>query len=82
MLVLTRKCQESVVVGAAQDVQRLLKVTVLEIKARQVRLGFEVGAHVPVLRWEVWQRTRAGGDPRPSGRELDRSLSRTGDPLP
>ncbi|MCC7144859.1 MAG: carbon storage regulator [Phycisphaeraceae bacterium] len=63
MLVLTRKPQESVVVGGSNDVQRLLKVTVLEIRRRHVRLGFEVDAQVPVHRWEVWQRTRAGVQP-------------------
>jgi hypothetical protein len=40
-LVLTRKSQEAVVVGGADRFERLLKVTVLEIKGGKVRLGFE-----------------------------------------
>ena len=52
---------ESVVVGGSGRFERMLKVTVLEIKGRCVRLGFEVDAAVPVNRWEVWQRIRAGG---------------------
>jgi carbon storage regulator CsrA len=61
MLVLSRKSQEAVVVGGGEGFERMLKVTVLEIKGRCVRLGFEVDAAVPVHRWEVWQRIRAGG---------------------
>jgi carbon storage regulator CsrA len=61
MLVLSRKIQESVVVGGADGFEQLLKVTVLEIKSGCVRLGFDVHAAVPVHRWEVWERIRAGG---------------------
>lgn len=63
MLVLSRKSQESVVIGGAGRFERLLKVTVLEIRAGKVRLGFEVDAEVPVHRWEVWQRIGASGRP-------------------
>lgn len=56
MLILSRKSQESVVVGGADRFERLLKVTVLEIRAGKVRLGFEVDDEVPVHRWEVWER--------------------------
>ena len=59
MLVLTRKSQEAVVVGGADGFERLLKVTVLEIGAGKVRLGFEVDTEVPVHRWEVWERIQA-----------------------
>ena len=61
MLVLSRKSQESVVVGGTHGFEHLLKVTVLEINGHSVRLGFEVDAKVPVHRWEVWQRIRATG---------------------
>jgi carbon storage regulator CsrA len=61
MLVLSRKQQQSVVVGGSEGFERLLKVTVLEISGRSVRLGFEVDAGVPVHRWEVWQRILADG---------------------
>ena len=59
MLVLSRRNQESVVVGGAEGFQRLLKVTVLGIKGPNVKLGFEVDAGVPVHRSEVWERIRA-----------------------
>jgi carbon storage regulator CsrA len=61
MLVLSRKNQESVMVGGTGGFEPMLKVTVLEIKGRSVRLGFEVDAKVPVHRWEVWERIRANG---------------------
>lgn len=56
MLVLSRKTEEAVVVGKADDAGGLLKVTVLEIKQGRVRLGFEVADDVAVHRWEVWER--------------------------
>ncbi len=56
MLVLSRKSQESVVIGGADGLHRLMKVTVLAIQGRNVRLGFEVDADVPVHRSEVWER--------------------------
>jgi carbon storage regulator len=55
MLVLSRKSQESVVIGG-NGLHRLMKVTVLDIQGRNVRLGFEVDADVPVHRSEVWDR--------------------------
>lgn len=61
MLVLSRKSREAVVVGGAGRLERLLKVTVLEIKGDRVRLGFEAEADIPVHRWEVWERICAGG---------------------
>jgi carbon storage regulator len=63
MLVLTRKTLESVVVGGSGGFEHVLKVTVLEIRSGNVRLGFEVDAEVPVHRWEVWQRIHANGQP-------------------
>jgi carbon storage regulator CsrA len=58
MLVLSRKNQESVVVGGAGGFERLLKVKVLEISGDKVRLGFEVDSEIPVHRLEVWERIR------------------------
>lgn len=63
MLVLTRKSQEAVVVGGADRFERLLKVTVLEIKGGTVRLGFEAESNIPVHRWEVWERICASVRP-------------------
>ena len=59
MLVLSRKTQESVVVGGTDGLTRLLKVTVLEIRNGMVKLGFEADDTVPVHRTEVWDRIAA-----------------------
>ena len=61
MLVLSRKIQESVVVGGSNRFQRLLKVKVLEIRGEKVKLGFDVDPDVPVHRLEVWERICATG---------------------
>jgi carbon storage regulator CsrA len=63
MLVLSRKNQESVVVGGAPGVEPLLTVTVLEINGASVRLGFEGHPDIPVHRLEVWERIMAEGEP-------------------
>ena len=61
MLVLSRKSQESVVVGGSDRFERLLKVTVVEIRNGSVKLGFEADSDVAVHRSEVWERIQAGG---------------------
>ena len=66
MLVLSRKNQESVVIGGTDGVHRLLKVTVLGIQGTHVKLGFEVDADVPVHRSEVWERIKAEAAPTTS----------------
>ena len=63
MLVLSRKTEESVVVGDHERFEPMLKVTVLEVNGERVRLGFEANEDVPVHRWEVWERIRASGAP-------------------
>jgi carbon storage regulator CsrA len=68
MLVLSRKSQESVLVGGSDGFEHVLKVTVIEIKGGSVRLGFEVDGSVPIYRLEVWERIQAAGPPdRPAG---------------
>ena len=49
MLVLTRKSKESITIG--NDV----KITVLEIRGSQVRLGIEAPRNMPVNRTEVYE---------------------------
>ena len=66
MLVLSRKNRESVVVGGADGLHRLLKVTVLGIQGTNVKLGFEVDADVPVHRSEVWERINGNGQAKSS----------------
>ena len=56
MLVLSRKKQESVLIGGPDGIHRLMKVTVLAIKGANVKLGFEVDDEAPVHRSEVWER--------------------------
>ena len=63
MLVLTRKSQESVVVGRSDSSEPMLTVTVLEINGGNVRLGFDGDSDVPVHRLEVWERICANGWP-------------------
>ncbi len=61
MLVLSRKNNESVVVGADDILGGTVRDTVLEIGNRSVRLGFEAKKDVPVLRAEVWEQIRVNG---------------------
>jgi carbon storage regulator len=63
MLVLTRRSNESVVVGRAGSSDPLLTVTVLEISGSKVRLGFKGDADVPIHRSEIWERIRTNGQP-------------------
>ena len=56
MLVLSRKCRQSVVVEGCGPAAEMLTVTVLEIRGARVKLGFEVADDVPVHRAEVWER--------------------------
>jgi len=72
MLIVSRKCQESVVVGATVGPEPLLTVTVLEIASGRVRLGFEAGRDLVVHRWEVWERILATGRAPPDEGPLDR----------
>jgi len=62
MLVLTRKCQEVIVVGEAHGGDPMVKITVLEVENGKVRLGIEAAADVPVHRLEVWERIRANAN--------------------
>jgi carbon storage regulator len=59
MIVLSRKNRESVVIGAADGMQKLVRVTVLEVCGGTVKLGFEAEDDVAVYREEVWERVRA-----------------------
>lgn len=61
MLVLSRKNRESVVIGGADGLHRLLKVTVVSISGTHVKLGFEVDSDVPIYRQEVWERINGNG---------------------
>lgn len=53
MLILDRRPQESVQIGPN------MKVTVLGVKGRHVRLGFDVPREIPVHRQEIAERIAA-----------------------
>lgn len=63
MLVLTRKLGETIRIGD------LVKVTVLEVRAGQVKLGIEAPSDIKVHREEVYSRIQAelrhGESPQP-----------------
>jgi carbon storage regulator CsrA len=63
VLVLSRKNREAVVIGGSGGLERLLKVTVVEISGAKVKLGFEVDSDIPVHRLEVYERIVAGSRP-------------------
>ena len=61
MLVLSRKSQECVVIGGADGLERIIRITVLDIRDGRVRLGFDADADIPVHRSEVWERLLPNG---------------------
>ena len=52
MLILTRKLGEGLFIG--DDI----RITVVEVRGRQIRLGIEAPSHVVILREEIYQRIR------------------------
>lgn len=74
MLVLSRKPLEAVVIGGQDGIERLLKVTVLEVKHGSVRLGFEAPDDVPIHRSEIWERIQNGGLPDEPAADLGQSV--------
>ena len=61
MLVLTRKCNQVLVIGGE------IRVTVLKTQGDSVRLGIEAPPHIAVHRSEVYQRILAETKVRPGG---------------
>lgn len=55
MLVLSRKCQQAVVVEGCGGPAQKLTVTVVEIRGGRVKLGFDVAKEVVIHRHEVWE---------------------------
>ncbi len=72
MLVLSRKSEESVVIGGSDGLHRLVKVTVLGIRGANVKLGFEADADVPVHRSEVWEQINGNGNGNGQAESLKR----------
>jgi carbon storage regulator len=52
MLILTRRVGETIMIGES------VKVTVLEVKGSQVRVGIEAPKEVPVHRQEIYERIK------------------------
>jgi carbon storage regulator len=59
MLVLARKNKESVVIGSPGAMLELVRITVLDVRAGKVKLGFAADVDVAVYREELWERLRA-----------------------
>jgi carbon storage regulator CsrA len=66
MLVLSRKQNESIVIGGSKGFESRMKLTVIGIKGRTVKLGIEVANDVPVHRLEIWERINVGCLPTPA----------------
>ena len=74
MLVLTRKCQQSVVIAGDGVPDNVLKVTVLKVHGGRVKLGLEVPAGIRIQRREVSEAGGIGGQPcRPDARPRQES---------
>lgn len=54
MLVLTRKTNESIIIGDQ------IVVTVVEVRGDQVKIGISAPAQVPIHRREVWEEIKKG----------------------
>ncbi|MEA2271611.1 MAG: carbon storage regulator [Solirubrobacteraceae bacterium] len=78
MLVLTRKSNQSIMIG--DDIE----VTVLSITGEKVRIGIQAPRSIPVFREEVYleiQQERGQADAAVSSRaEVDEALDRLGQP--
>ncbi len=60
MLVLTRRANQSIVIGDG------ITVTVLEIRGDQVRLGIDAPREIAVHREEVWRELHKDDPPAPT----------------
>ncbi len=56
MLELARKSSQSVVIAHSDDLQELVRVTVVEIVGNKVKLGFTTKNELAIHREEVWER--------------------------
>ena len=70
MLVLTRKSNQSIMIGDE------IEVSVLAIMGEKVRIGIEAPRSVPVLRKEVWVDIQRDRDSEPDPAAVDEALER------
>jgi carbon storage regulator len=73
MLVLARKSPESVVIASANDLQELVRVTVVGISRGKVKLGFAASNDLAIHREEVWERVCQEFLDRQQEQEVDKS---------
>jgi len=70
MLVLTRKSNQSIMIG--DDIE----VTVLSIMGEKVRVGIQAPRDIPVFRREVYLEIKDEGERAPAAGEVDEALKR------
>ena len=70
MLVLTRKSNQSIMIG--DDIE----VSVLAIMGEKVRIGIEAPRSIPVFRKEVYLEIRQDSSPEAAVQEVDAALER------
>jgi len=66
MLTLTRKPEESIVIGEGKS---RIEVTVKEIRRNQVRIGSQAPENVRIFRKELYEKGDNSEDEAPSGQE-------------
>ena len=76
MLVLTRGVGETIVIG------NNVKITILQIKGEQARIGIEAPREVPVHRLEIFEQLRQANEAAASPTTADLDLIRTTKPPP
>jgi carbon storage regulator len=69
VLIVTRKCSEGLFIG--DDI----RITILEVRGKQVRLGIEAPITVVVLREEVYRRIQEENHQPKGSRDIDVSAS-------
>ena len=74
MLVLTRKSNQSIMVG--DDIE----ISVLAIMGEKVRIGIEAPRSVPVFRKEVYVEIQQGRDPAEDRKQVDEALGQLSSP--
>jgi carbon storage regulator len=74
MLVLTRKSNQSIMIG--DDIE----VSVLAIMGEKVRIGIEAPRSIPVFRKEVYLEIRADSSPEETRKEVNEALEQLKSP--
>jgi carbon storage regulator len=74
MLVLTRKSNQSIMIGDE------IEVSVLAIMGEKVRIGIEAPRSIPVFRKEVYLEIRQDSSPEEAVQEVDAALEKLKSP--